>query len=74
MVAAVGKQLGVPPVQFGQAALLGRMTTGFRVSPSTPVGLTGIDLGDHQKFATPFLSGASVVVTMARVLFGVFPL
>jgi citrate-Mg2+:H+ or citrate-Ca2+:H+ symporter, CitMHS family len=36
--------------------------------------LTGIDLGDHQKFAIPFLFGASVVMTIACVLFGVFPL
>ena len=34
----------------------------------------GIDLGDHQKFAFPFLLGASVVMTIACVLFGVFPL
>jgi CitMHS family citrate-Mg2+:H+ or citrate-Ca2+:H+ symporter len=79
VVAEVGKQLGVPSVQFAQAALLGQMTTGFPVSPLTPatfliVGLTGIDLGDHQKFTFPFLLGASVIMTFAAVVFGVFPL
>jgi citrate-Mg2+:H+ or citrate-Ca2+:H+ symporter, CitMHS family len=71
--------LGVPPVQFAQAVLWGQMTTGFPISPLTPatfliVGLTGIDLGDHQKFAFAFLLGASVAMTIACVLFGVFPL
>jgi citrate-Mg2+:H+ or citrate-Ca2+:H+ symporter, CitMHS family len=79
VVAEVGKQLGVPPVQFAEAALLGQMTTGFPVSPLTPatfliVGLTGIDLGDHQKFTFPFLFGASVIMTIACVLLGIFPL
>jgi CitMHS family citrate-Mg2+:H+ or citrate-Ca2+:H+ symporter len=79
VVAEVGSQLGVAKVQVAQAALLGQMTTGFPVSPLTPatflvVGLSGIDLADHQKFTIPFLFGASVVMTIACVLFGLFPL
>jgi citrate-Mg2+:H+ or citrate-Ca2+:H+ symporter, CitMHS family len=79
VVAEVGLQLGVPKVQMAQAALLGQMTTGFPVSPLTPatflvVGLAGIDLADHQKFTIPFLFAASVVMTIACVLFGLFPI
>jgi CitMHS family citrate-Mg2+:H+ or citrate-Ca2+:H+ symporter len=79
VIAEVGQTLGVPPIQIGQAALLGQMTTGFPVSPLTPatfliVGLIGIDLGEHQRFTMPWLFAASVVMTMAAVLFGVFPL
>jgi CitMHS family citrate-Mg2+:H+ or citrate-Ca2+:H+ symporter len=62
-----------------QGALLGQMTTGFPVSPLTPAtfliaGLTGLDLGEHQKFTAPFLLAASILMTVACVLFGVFPL
>lgn len=79
VVAEVAHQLGVPPLQVAQGALLGQMTTGFPVSPLTPAtflvcGLCGIDLADHQKFTFPFLLAASVVMTFAAVAFGVFPL
>jgi CitMHS family citrate-Mg2+:H+ or citrate-Ca2+:H+ symporter len=79
VVAEVGGQLGVPKVQLAQAALLGQMTTGFPVSPLTPatflvVGLTGIDLADHQKFSIPILFGASLVMTIACVILGIFTL
>ena len=79
VVAGAAGQLGVPPIQVAQAALLGQMTTGFPVSPLTPatfllVGLAGVELAEHQKFSIPFLFGASVVMTIASVIFGVFPL
>jgi CitMHS family citrate-Mg2+:H+ or citrate-Ca2+:H+ symporter len=79
IVAEVAAGHGVPPIQVGQAALLGQMTTGFPVSPLTPatflvVGLARIELGDHQRFTIPFLFGASVLMTLASVAFGVFPL
>jgi CitMHS family citrate-Mg2+:H+ or citrate-Ca2+:H+ symporter len=79
VLAGVAAGEGVPPVQVAQAALLGQMTTGFPVSPLTPatyliVGLAGVELGDHQRFAIPFLLGASVVMTLACIAFGVFPL
>jgi CitMHS family citrate-Mg2+:H+ or citrate-Ca2+:H+ symporter len=79
VVAEAANALGVPPVQVAQSALLGQMTTGFPVSPLTPatfllVGLTDIELGDHQKFTIPYLLGASVVMTFGSVLFGLFGL
>ena len=74
VVAEVGRALGVPPIQLGQAALLGQMTTGFPVSPLTPatflvVGLTGIELGEHQRFTAPFLFAASVLMTIGLAWF-----
>jgi citrate-Mg2+:H+ or citrate-Ca2+:H+ symporter, CitMHS family len=78
VVAEVSQMLGVRPIHVAQGALLGQMTTGFPVSPLTPatflvVGLTGIDLADHQKFSIPLLWGASAVMTLACVLLRVFP-
>jgi citrate-Mg2+:H+ or citrate-Ca2+:H+ symporter, CitMHS family len=77
VLAEIGKTAGIPSVQIAQAAVLGQMTTGFPVSPLTPatfliVGLTGIDLAEHQRFTAPLLLAASLVMTLACVLFGVF--
>ncbi len=79
VLADTAKAFGVPAVQVAQAAVLGQMTTGFPVSPLTPatfliVGLTGVELGEHQKFTIPFLFGASLLMTAVCVLLGVFPL
>jgi len=79
VVADVAGHFGVPAAHVGQAALLGQMTTGFPISPLTPatflvVGLTGIELGEHQRFAGPLLFAATLVMTAAAVIFGVFAL
>jgi CitMHS family citrate-Mg2+:H+ or citrate-Ca2+:H+ symporter len=77
VIAEVAGHFGVPAVQVGQAALLGQMTTGFPVSPLTPAtflvaGLSGVDLGAHQRFSIPWLFAASVVMTLVALLFGIF--
>ena len=79
VVAESARVFGVPPIQVGQAALLGQMTTGFPVSPLTPatfllVGLCRLELADHQRFAAPWLFAASLLMVAAALVFGVFPL
>ena len=79
VLGGVAEASGVPAVDVGRAAVLGQMTTGFPVSPLTPatfllVGLAGIGLADHQRYAIGYLFALSVVMTIAAVLFGVFAL
>jgi len=77
ILATTAGAYGVSPATVSQAALLGEHTTGFPVSPLTPAtflvtGLTGVELGEHQRFTGPFLFMASVVMTLAAVAFGIF--
>ena len=77
VAATTASAYGVAPVSVAQAALLCMHTTGFPVSPLTPAtflipGLTGVELGEHQRFTGPFLFAASIVMTFAAVAFGVF--
>ena len=79
VIAETHARLGGAPVQVAQAALVGQMTAGFPVSPLTPAtflvaGLAGVELSAHQKFAFPFLYGASLVMAVACLLLGLFPL
>ncbi len=79
VVAEIANRVGIPPVQVGQAAILGQMTVGFPISPLTGatfvlVGLAGVELGEHQKFSIPYLFAASVVMTVVAVAFKIFPL
>ncbi|HEX8755335.1 MAG TPA: citrate:proton symporter [Steroidobacteraceae bacterium] len=78
VIAKVYAGLGGAPIVVAQASLLGQMTTGFPVSPLTPAtflvcGLSGVELGDHQRFSIPFLFAASIVMTAAAIAFGVIP-
>jgi CitMHS family citrate-Mg2+:H+ or citrate-Ca2+:H+ symporter len=79
VVGEVMNGFGLPAVQSAQAAIVGQMTVGFPVSPLTPatlllVGLAGIELGDHQRFTIPLAYLVSVVVSLAAVIIGVYPL
>jgi citrate-Mg2+:H+ or citrate-Ca2+:H+ symporter, CitMHS family len=76
VVAETTRLLGVTPERVAHGALVGQMTLGFPVSPLTPatfllVGLTGVELGAHQRFTIPLLWATSVVMAFALVLTGV---
>lgn len=79
VLATAAQGFGIPPSSVAEAALLGQMTTGFPISPLTPAtflvtGLSEIELGAHQRFAGPYLLGASVVMTIAAVVLHIIPI
>ncbi|HKP15003.1 MAG TPA: citrate:proton symporter [Gemmatimonadaceae bacterium] len=79
VVAETTRLLGVTPERVAHGALMGQMTLGFPVSPLTPstfllVGLTGVELGAHQRFTIPLLWATSIVMAVALVITGVISL
>lgn len=66
-------------LEVGRAAILGQMTTGFPVSPLTGatfllVGLTGVDLGDHQRKTIPLAFLVTLVMLVVSLLVGAISL
>lgn len=62
-------------IEVGRAAIIGQMTTGFPVSPLTGatyllVGLTGVDLGDHQRKTIPFAFMVTLLILFVSLLNG----
>jgi len=79
VMAAAGSGLGVDPLSLAHASLLGQMTTGFPLSPLTPatfllIGLTKIDLADHQRFTFIYAFLTTIVMAIVSIIIGLFPL
>lgn len=67
--------LGVSALSVGRAAILGQMTTGFPVSPLTAAtflltGLSGVDLGEHQKKTIPLAFLVTIVMLVVCLITG----
>ncbi|GAA1155752.1 citrate:proton symporter [Streptomyces hebeiensis] len=70
---------GTEHAEVARAAVLGQMTTGFPLSPLTAatfilVGMTGVQLGDHQRFIFRWAFGTTLVMTATALLTGAIPL
>lgn len=79
VLATAAEAVGLSGVDLGRAAICGQMTLGFPLSPLTPatfllVGLTGIDLGDHQKHTFIWAWLVSLIILFVSILIGVIPL
>jgi citrate-Mg2+:H+ or citrate-Ca2+:H+ symporter, CitMHS family len=75
VLAHASSQLGIDPLEIGRASLLGQMTTGFPLSPLTAstfllIGLSEVDLGEHQRFIFKWAWGTTIVMTIAALLTG----
>lgn len=78
VLSSAAGQFGVAAVDVGRAAILGQMTTGFPVSPLTGstfllIGLTGVDLGEHQKKTIPFAFLTTLVMLVVSIVLGILP-
>lgn len=76
ILADTAVQFNVSPLAVGRAAILGQMTTGFPVSPLTGstfllIGLTGVELGEHQKKTIPYAFLATIIMLVVAILTGV---
>jgi CitMHS family citrate-Mg2+:H+ or citrate-Ca2+:H+ symporter len=76
VLSSAASQFGVDPMMVGRASIIGQMTTGFPISPLTAatfllIGLTGVELGEHQKKTIPLAWLISLVMLAVSVLIGV---
>ncbi|MCG5220835.1 citrate:proton symporter [Streptosporangium sp. KLBMP 9127] len=66
---------GIDSAEIARAAILGQMTTGFPLSPLTAatfilVGMSGVQLGQHQRFVFGWAFATTVVMTVVALLTG----
>ena len=79
VLAGTAEAFGTGHAEIARAAVLGQMTTGFPLSPLTAatfilIGLTGVQLGEHQRFIFRWAFGTTLVMTATAVATGALPL
>jgi CitMHS family citrate-Mg2+:H+ or citrate-Ca2+:H+ symporter len=75
LLASTAVEFGGSGIEVGRAAIMGQMTTGFPVSPLTGatfllIGLTGVDLADHQRKTIPYAFLVSIIILLVSLLVG----
>lgn len=75
VLSTTAENFGVSGLSIARAAVLGQMTTGFPVSPLTAAtflltGLSGIELGEHQKNTIPKAFLLTLIMLGAAILLG----
>lgn len=77
VLAETAQGFGTDPAEVARAAILGQMTTGFPLSPLTAstfilVGMSGVPLGEHQRFIFRWAFATTLVMTAGALLTGAF--
>ncbi|UBU16318.1 CitMHS family transporter [Nonomuraea gerenzanensis] len=75
VLAQTAAGFGVDSAEIARAAILGQMTTGFPLSPLTAatfilVGMSGVQLGRHQRFIFGWAFATTVVMTVVALVTG----
>ncbi|MGM0921449.1 MAG: CitMHS family transporter [Bacillota bacterium] len=75
IISQTASTFGIDPIEIGRAAILGQMTTGFALSPLTAstfilIGLSGVTLGDHQRFIFKWAFGTTIIMTIMALITG----
>ncbi len=79
VLAETAHGFGTDPAEVARAAILGQMTTGFPLSPLTAstfilVGMSGVQLGEHQRFIFRWAFATTLVMTAGALLTGALSL
>lgn len=79
VLAETANGFGTDPAEVARAAVLGQMTTGFPLSPLTAstfilVGMSGVSLGEHQRFIFRWAFATTLVMTVGALMTGAFSL
>jgi CitMHS family citrate-Mg2+:H+ or citrate-Ca2+:H+ symporter len=77
VLAEAASAYGIEPAALARASLVGQQV--HLLSPLVPstyllVGMARIEFGEHQRFTLPWALGACVVMLLAGLAFGIFPL
>jgi citrate-Mg2+:H+ or citrate-Ca2+:H+ symporter, CitMHS family len=75
VLAETSAAFGGSAAEVGTAAILGQMTTGFPLSPLTAstfilLGMSGVELGTHQRFLFKWAFGTTLVMTVVALATG----
>jgi CitMHS family citrate-Mg2+:H+ or citrate-Ca2+:H+ symporter len=77
ILAEAAQTYGITPVEMARASLIGQPV--HLLSPLVPstyllVGLAGVEFGDHQRYALKWATLVCLLMLVAALAFGIFPL